>query len=92
MDRALVARQQPIDAAALAKVRETASTPSAISRRDRRTCAAVARGRGSERRLFDAAASVHSVWCCSVTVHALHSRSRIAGSTGWSESFQSPWP
>ena len=33
-----------------------------------------------------------SVWWCSVTVHALHSRSRIAGSTGCSESFQSPWP
>ena len=28
----------------------------------------------------------------SVTVHALHRRSRIAGSTGCSESFQSPWP
>ena len=32
------------------------------------------------------------VWKCSVTVQALHMCSRITGSAGCSESFQSPWP
>jgi hypothetical protein len=40
----------------------------------------------------EAAASVARVWWWSVTVQPLQRCSRIRGSAGWSESFQSPWP
>ena len=39
-----------------------------------------------------ARASAVNVCTCSVTVQALHMRSRSDGSAGCSESFQSPWP
>jgi len=79
------------------KYAKPGSTPSPTSSRwkSSRTAFALSSsaGHGSLRPTRrSAAASALSVWYWSVTVHALHRRSRIEGSAGWNESFQSPWP
>jgi hypothetical protein len=96
--RGAIARvQQVVDATVVVEVREArehAVGEEAVRNSARmRTASAAKRAACSGRfaRRY-APASAVSVCTCSVTVHALHRRSRIFGSTGWSESFQSPWP
>ena len=60
------------------------------SARTRSAIALYGAASSSSPRYPKASARVERVLKCSVTVQALHRRSRMAGSTGWRESFQSP--
>ena len=95
--RAIARMEQVLDAAVVVEVREARE----LAVRDQQPLEVGADARGERVELARAPSAAEpaergrervSVWTCSVTVQVLQRRSRIAGSTGWSESFQSPCP